>query len=1039
MSTTHTGNHLARLAFEGTPIYVDPDGPDWFVPNTAGDNLLKGDLPAHGPDMATIAAGQRFLSLLPEPRPADYAGRKPHLALSHLDECWLHITDHCNLACTHCLFSCSPESRKSLSLKQVGRIVDEAYDAGARTFCLTGGEPMMHPDFEAICRLIVNDRPDTMLVVLTNGMLLKNVIPLLSAFPKDRLVLQISIDGMKQAHDNIRGSGAYKKLTGMLGAARVLACAKTLAMAVHEENADQMGDIVALAGTYDISTVHFLWRLAAGNAAKDTFTDPDTLFENLKHAAAVAEKTGIAIDNIETIASRVFSPANTRHDMSNAGWRTITVGPDGGIYPTPALVGQPAAWCGHIDEGLINVWKNSPQLDHLRGLSVTHSNTLAGDPLRFIIGGGDMDHCFYAAGNYIDGDPYMPLYRKIALWLIRCEAARHRDSVGYPEFRLKMGDRVKQCRMDGNGISLTRSNCVLSITNPGNPMKVAGDFYDTAAQKSNTDIANPVCYPEAAMDHVPKSARIRSYGCGSPVLDADLKAGETLVDLGSGAGMECFIAARQVGRNGFVFGIDMSDPMIERAGRLKKDVCKNLGYDNIRFLKGLLEKIPLDENSADVVISNCVINLAEDKRRTFSEIFRILKPGGRIVISDVVCDTPVPPRIAGNDKLRGECLSGAMVQPYLLAVLESTGFVDIRIEKRFFYREVENHRFFSLTYSAARPVPEDCSTAFYPGPFATVITDDGRVMHRGRPCETRKTTGNQPVPPVIFPDAAGNYTDPESENPCACACALPPPVDDTSTLKRPPPNAASSNTADILRHSSGCMVCGKPIAYHEQDTPRTCRFCAGTINANTSCRDGHFVCDTCHGSEVLDVVRHICITTDQTDMVTLVETIRAHPGFPVHGPEHHFMIPGAILAAYRNAGGTIADEAIINGIDRGRAIPGGTCAFWGCCGAVAGAGIALSIILGANPLVADKRRLVQEAVSKIAAAVGATEAARCCRRETLTVLTQVAGISRILLSIALSAGNPGDCPQVHKNRECITDACPFLKTGTALITDRRKT
>ncbi len=1018
MTNTTPLKHFSRLVFEDTPIYVHPAGPDWFVPNAAGDRLLNGGLPEHGMDIAGILALQRFLSVLPEPPQEQYKGRRDYLSLSHLEECWLHITDHCNLACRHCLFSCSPRCKRSLTMNQIARTVDEAYKAGARTFYLTGGEPMMHPDFERICRMIANGKPDTVLVILTNGMLLKNFSDLLASLPKDRLFLQISIDGMEQSHDHIRGNGSFAKLTGMLGDAKELECTKTLAMAVHSGNAREMADVVKLAGTYGIESVHFLWLITTGNAAKDGFTDPDTLFRNLKQAQAAAEHTGVVIDNLKNMASRVFSPANTRYDMSNAGWRSIAVGPDGNVYPTAALVGQKAASCGHIREGIIHVWKNSPHLNYIRGLSVMQSRALSTDPLQLIIGGGDMDHCFYASGSYIDGDPYLPLYRSMALLLIHREANRLPDTGDNPQIRLKMGDLVEQCRMDGTGISLTHSNCVLTASNPGNPMKVAAAFYDTAAGKVNRDIANPVCYPEEVMDHVPESARIRSYGCGSPVLDAGLKPGETLVDLGSGAGMECFIAARQVGRNGLVYGIDMSDPMIALAGRLKKDVCKNLGYDNIHFLKGLLEKIPLPDNSVDVVISNCVVNLSANKRRTFSEIFRVVKPGGRIMISDVVCDTPVPPRIAGNDKLRGECLSGAMVQPYLLSVLESAGFTDIRIEKRFFYRQVENHMFFSLTYSAAKPDP-DCATLVYPGPFAAVITDDGKVLHRGLASEGFKITGNRPITPVIMPDEQGNYATPEKENPCSCV--LPPPVQDEE--KR-------SGSAALIRHSSGCMVCAKPIVYLDRDTPKTCRFCSGTFHANAVCTDGHFLCDTCHGSGVLDIVRHICITTDQTDMIALAETIRAHPAFPVHGPEHHFMVPGVILAAYRNSGGIIADEAIINGINRGQSIPGGTCAFWGCCGAAAGAGIALGIILGVNPLIADKRRIVQQAVGEISAAIGLTEAARCCRRETLTVLEKTAEISKDLLSVPLAADNTHNCGQVLKNRECIVDSCPFFKTQT---------
>ena len=193
----------------------------------------------------------------------------------------------------------------------------------------------------------------------------------------------------------------------------------------------------------------------------------------------------------------------------------------------------------------------------------------------------------------------------------------------------------------------------------------------------------PLAPAQDQADFIPEDSRKRSYGCGSPVTDAAPQPGETLVDLGSGSGVECFMAAAAVGAQGQVFGIDMTDEMLRLATASKQEVTARLGYDNVEFRKGFLEQIPLDDQCADIVISNCVINLSPDKRQTYREIFRVLKPGGRMVISDIITDTAIPPSIKNNVLYRGECLGGAMQQEELVAMLEAAGFAAIRLVKRF--------------------------------------------------------------------------------------------------------------------------------------------------------------------------------------------------------------------------------------------------------------------------------------------------------------------------------------------------------------------
>ena len=151
----------------------------------------------------------------------------------------------------------------------------------------------------------------------------------------------------------------------------------------------------------------------------------------------------------------------------------------------------------------------------------------------------------------------------------------------------------------------------------------------------------------------------------------------------------------------------------------------------MEFKKGYLEDLPLEDNRADVVLSNCVMNLSVNKRSAYAEIFRILKPGGRLVISDVVCDEEPDPAIRNDELLRGECIAGAMTQKDLLGILRESGFESIRLVKRFPYRTIAGHPFYLLTYEAYKPAVSDSAAVMYRGPFKAGITYDGKVLQPG--------------------------------------------------------------------------------------------------------------------------------------------------------------------------------------------------------------------------------------------------------------------------------------------------------------------
>lgn len=166
-----------------------------------------------------------------------------------------------------------------------------------------------------------------------------------------------------------------------------------------------------------------------------------------------------------------------------------------------------------------------------------------------------------------------------------------------------------------------------------------------------------------------------TLGCGNPTAIASLKPGETVLDLGSGAGLDCFLSARQVGPTGRVIGVDMTDNMLELARRNQIKV----GLDNVEFRKGEIEKLPVADATVDVIISNCVINLSTDKDAVFREAFRALKPGGRFAVSDVVTRGEVPPEFREALDLWAGCLSGALDENDYARRLRAAGFVDVQI------------------------------------------------------------------------------------------------------------------------------------------------------------------------------------------------------------------------------------------------------------------------------------------------------------------------------------------------------------------------
>jgi arsenite methyltransferase len=327
--------------------------------------------------------------------------------------------------------------------------------------------------------------------------------------------------------------------------------------------------------------------------------------------------------------------------------------------------------------------------------------------------------------------------------------------------------------------------------------------YSAAAAAAEPALCCPVDYDAKWLEVIPDEVLERDYGCGDP--SKWVQPGDTVLDLGSGGGKICFIAAQVVGPQGRVIGVDCTDDMLALARRHQPTVAKRIGYDNITFRKGRIQDLKLDleqleehlaaapvssssdwlraldeadrlrktspmvpDGSVDVVVSNCVLNLVDesDRRQLFTEVHRVLKRGGRVVISDIVCDEEVPQHLKDDPKLWSGCLSGAFREDAFLQAFEEAGFYGIEIVARQSepWAVIEGIEFRSLTVRAWKGKEGPCldrnQAVIYHGPWKSVTDDDGHTLYRGRRmavCDKTfqiYTTGpyaNQitPVPPAV--------------------------------------------------------------------------------------------------------------------------------------------------------------------------------------------------------------------------------------------------------------------------------------------------
>lgn len=775
---------LRHFEREGIEIFIDGNTPNWVATDARGASILrdlqnkiplgaivcrykdawKEDYPKSWLHVHTVvceALRYRIAAFSPFPQNG-YLGRSHYLQLSRLREFWVHVHNFCNLSCSHCLVRSSPRGDRGLSMEDLQRAIDEAYRLGARRFYFTGGEPFAHPEiFELIQD--VTEKKDSELIILTNATLFSSErLKKLDSCHRERLFLQISLDGATaQTNDSFRGRGTFARILEGLQKVSALGFVTSLTAVVTKRNLEELKTLPRLAALHGARSFHLMWMHRRGRAVeecRDQFPSVEELITLVREVKRRADEVGVLFDNYESIQQRVNAPRGTRFDLSNACWESLCLYSDGRLYPSAALAGHRELALGNVlEEGIEKIWKESRLAQQIRSATLLHKRGLNGDGLHFFTGGGDIEHSYLfeeaskGEGDFLGEDPYYPVYTAmvedvmIDLAQRRKEHLNTRSGFNAPFFFHAMGEGAIACGIEEGAVSIDKevqtlhSNCVLSF-DVEKPHKVVQRFYGQAAEEPQKELCCPTPYPLEETSHIPKEVLDRFYGCGSPVLLSGLKAGETYADLGSGGGIDCFIAAKKVGAGGRVVGIDMTDSMLKVAEENRPKVAAALGYDVVEFRKGFLEKIPLGDRSIDCLTSNCVINLSPDKKAVLSEIWRILKDNGRFVISDIVCEEEVPLHLRVNERLWGECLSGALTEKELFAFLEQAGFYGIEILKRFFWKEVEGYPFYSVTVRGYKyEKKEGClfigEKAIFHGPFKAVIDEEGHLFPRNVPIE----------------------------------------------------------------------------------------------------------------------------------------------------------------------------------------------------------------------------------------------------------------------------------------------------------------
>ncbi|MBS1111811.1 MAG: Arsenite methyltransferase [Nitrospirae bacterium] len=750
---------------DGVHLLIDPAYPNWMSVNRTGLEIMKlcdgkhtlsdiqralsekygvgngktEDISKEVSDFISAAGTLEFISDTQFAR-SEYTGRDKAIAPDKLEELWIYTTLACNLRCKHCLVSAGKQLDRELTTEEIKKLVDDAIELGVKRFYITGGEPFIKDDIFEVIKYITAEKSKE-LIVLTNATLFDDKkIAALDKLKSPRLILQVSLEGPDaQTHDSLRGEGTFDRTVDGIKRLVGIGIIPIVSTAISKYNEDKIKETSEFISTLGVKDHHMLWMHSKGRGAsnvEELYVSPEKITQIMKEQRSVYEEQEVIVDNEESLKARVRYKRGRKNDLCNNCYEKICVNADGHVYPCGSLNGDRRFDAGSIlERSLRDIWLNSDVMRCGRGNSIQDKTECSACDLRFFCGGGCTSHSFYSSevdtgkGSIKALDPYCSTYKSLfedILWDMASEGVVAENTDGYitplvfnamdSKLPSYLDNAVKSID-DKNEVGCYHCSCVLAIDveddenvcKPeikGHVTKTVKKKFSKAANAPVEDYYCPTGYNPEDLKHIPNEVLEVSYGCGNPAALADIKEGETILDLGSGGGIDCFIAAKKLGKNGRVIGVDMTDEMIDKATQSAKKVAESLGYNNVEFRKSDIVTIPAVDNSIDLVISNCVINLTEDKTGVLGEIYRVLKPGGRFVISDIVSDKPVPGYMKRDKELWSACLSGALTDKRFKHSAEKAGFPDVSLTRNYLYKKVEYLNFYSVTMKGTKPKPQ---------------------------------------------------------------------------------------------------------------------------------------------------------------------------------------------------------------------------------------------------------------------------------------------------------------------------------------------